>query len=243
MSVYTQLPANGVPIRCLGSDKDYIERARVWAVENTKFTVAQIRPKENHGNVAENIMVFETFEQKRDFARKWLVGVHFAPLDKIPWERAYPDQPLFSDETWSAPPVRHEYSELVMYSIISEEALKAMKGNRGKLVSQGGHAYLHTWWDSERRFSSAAYAYRNSNAAVKVALRPMQDLALPDILVADTEDQLSALYDIFHPICGCTLTRDAARTVFTEPTVTFLGVGPIYKTLFNELAPGLRPLL
>ncbi|AXQ69971.1 hydrolase [Caulobacter phage CcrSC] len=133
--------------------------------------------------------------------------------------------------------------ELVIYSIISQAALDAMKGNRGKLNAQAGHAYLHAWWDADERFPKVAKAYRYSDAAVKVALRMVQDLDVEDIQVAGTAEDLSALYDVFHGVCGITLVRDAARTVFKKPTITFLGVGPITKARFNELAPGLRPLL
>lgn len=146
---------------------------------------------------------------------------------------------------------------LRMYAVTSREALAAMGGNRGKLAAQAGHAYLHAFWDAEVRFGEDAYptdgglggdyplgsghsvyayqrdikAYRHSGAAVKVTL------------VVDTTDELAILFDLFRPVCGTTLVKDAGRTVFKEPTVTFVGIGPITREAFEDLAPGLRPLL
>ena len=51
---------------------------------------------------------------------------------------------------------------LKMYCIFSKEAVKAMNGNRGKLASMAGHAYLHAWWAAFRLFPEAAIAYQNS---------------------------------------------------------------------------------
>lgn len=133
-------------------------------------------------------------------------------------------------------------NELRIYSIISLEALAAMNGSRGKLVAQAAHSTLHTWWDAYERFPKVAKAYQSSGAAVKIALTIPQDLEIEDILTVDTTDQLSALLEAFQPVCGVSLVTDAGRTVFKEPTTTFLGVGPITKERFNEIAPGLKTL-
>lgn len=110
-----------------------------------------------------------------------------------------------------------------MYCVVARESLNKMGGNRGKLAAQAGHAYLHAYWDSEERFDgsddileiSPAEAYRLSGKAVKVCL------------VVDTVEELEALYEAYRPICGVSLVKDAGKTVFGEPTVTCLGIGPL----------------
>lgn len=120
--------------------------------------------------------------------------------------------------------------ELRLYAILSREAWDKMDGNLGKLCAQAGHAYVHAWWDAMERFPTVARQYRHSQAAVKVCL-----------WVSET-DQLQDLHDLFEPHCGVTHVRDAGRTVFKEPTVTFVGVGPITRAQFEEIAPGIKPL-
>jgi hypothetical protein len=51
------------------------------------------------------------------------------------------------------------------------------------------------------------------------------------------------MHDALHPLCGCTLVIDAARTVFPEPTVTFLGAGPISREQAPEWLLALKPLV
>lgn len=120
--------------------------------------------------------------------------------------------------------------ELRLYAILSREAWDKMQGNLGKLSAQAGHAYVHAWWDALERFPRAARQYRWSQQAAKVCL-----------WVSET-GELQDLYDLFEPHCGVTHVKDAGRTVFKEPTVTFVGVGPITKAQFEEIAPGLKPL-
>ena len=36
-----------------------------------------------------------------------------------------------------------------MYCIFSRESLEAMKGVRGKMAAQAGHAYLHAFWNAD----------------------------------------------------------------------------------------------
>lgn len=110
-------------------------------------------------------------------------------------------------------------SELRMYAIANAEALKAAGGNRGKMMAQAGHAFLHAWWDADSREdgpNARAYRYRESGAAAKIVVR------------AENEATLRAMYREIDALdIGCTLVTDAARTVFDKPTVTFLGIGPI----------------
>lgn len=133
--------------------------------------------------------------------------------------------------------------ELRLYAVISKEVIEMMAqartkpgkpvdpgAGRGKEDAQAGHAFLHAWWNAMERFPRDARRYRWSQAAAKV------------VLVVDTIDEVKALYDAFEPHCGATLVRDAGRTVFKEPTVTFVGIGPITKAAFEEFAPGLKML-
>lgn len=113
--------------------------------------------------------------------------------------------------------------ELRLYAIINKEALAACTavGNRGKMMAQAGHAFLHTWWDAEDRDRAGrAHDYRHSQLAVKI------------LVGADNAAQLQAWHDEMKDNdkgIGVSLVTDAGRTIFKEPTVTFLGIGPISK--------------
>ena len=118
-------------------------------------------------------------------------------------------------------------SELRMYAIINREALAKAGGNRGKMMAQAGHAFLHAWWhawdnefgeeDRDAFVLMHAIEFKNSGAAVKIVLEAENETALREI-EAKARDM-----DI-----GVSLVVDAGRTVFSEPTVTFLGLGPIH---------------
>lgn len=125
--------------------------------------------------------------------------------------------------------------DYVMYCIFSKEAIKAMGGNRGKLASMAGHAYLHAWWDANYatsdkepftmqdvkmfdKMNKDAQAYRESGFAKKVTL------------AVDTTEQLLALYERIKDLPhGKTLVVDRALTVFEEPTTVCIGYGPVHK--------------
>lgn len=104
-----------------------------------------------------------------------------------------------------------------IYDIVCKEALKKMNGNRGKLCSQAGHAYLHSWWDAQKRFPEAAKAYQDSQHAKKITC------------VVETEKELEELLRAYYDVCGVAFIKDAGFTVFKEPTVTCLGIGPIHE--------------
>jgi peptidyl-tRNA hydrolase len=106
---------------------------------------------------------------------------------------------------------------LKLYCVFDAEAVKAMKGNRGKLAAQAGHAFLHAFWDAAKRFPTSADDYQNrvDTRAYKISL------------LAENADVLRQLEEIYKPICGVSLVTDAGLTVFDGPTVTCLGIGPI----------------
>lgn len=117
-----------------------------------------------------------------------------------------------------------------MYCIFAKESVAKMNGNRGKLAAQAGHAFLHAYWDSLRpgvpgdmmKFMSQAMAYKDSDHAYKITL------------VVDTVAELEALRDAYKSVCGVSLVKDAGFTVFNEPTVTCLGIGPIREDLIGD---------
>ena len=104
-------------------------------------------------------------------------------------------------------------ADLRLYAIISREALKAAGGARGKMMAQAGHAFLHAYWDAEARFPERARAYRAG-------------LAKKIVLAAENAEELVALAARVEGF-GVSLVKDAALTVFPEPTITALGIGPI----------------
>lgn len=103
-----------------------------------------------------------------------------------------------------------------MYCVFCKESIEKMKGIRGKMTAQAGHAYLHSFWDAQERFPEHADEYKNSSHAVKITV------------IVDTEKELYEMLEYYKDICGVSLVRDAGFTVFNEPTVTCLGIGPIH---------------
>ena len=97
-----------------------------------------------------------------------------------------------------------------------------MKGIRGKMMAQAGHAYLHSYWNTVDRYPGVAQQYRNSEHARKITL------------VVETDDQLIELYEKYIGICGATKVIDAGFTVFDGPTLTCIGIGPISDDLVEN---------
>ena len=90
-----------------------------------------------------------------------------------------------------------------------------MNGIRGKLATQAGHGYLHAYWNSMDKFPEISKAYIDSERAYKITL------------IVPTVTDLEVLKNSYENICGVSLVKDAGLTVFKEPTVTCLGIGPI----------------
>ena len=115
------------------------------------------------------------------------------------------------------------------------ESIKKMNGNRGKLGTQAGHAYLHAFWDASIKFepkkNNQAYNYMFSERAYKITL------------VVDTVAELIELQEKYKDICGTSLVTDAGLTVFNEPTTTCLGIGPISEENIGEDLKALKTLL
>lgn len=111
-----------------------------------------------------------------------------------------------------------------MYCIFAKDAIKKMNGNRGKLASMAGHAYLHSFWDAQEKAHANRYKQVNPCALYKLS-----GLAFKITLYVETTEELVELYNEIkdNPRFGCSLVEDAGRTVFDGPTVVCLGVGPI----------------
>lgn len=102
------------------------------------------------------------------------------------------------------------------YCVVSRESLKRMNGIRGKMMSQAGHAFLHSYFDASARFPREASRYGMSPMAYKITL------------VVDTDEELRALADDYRDVCGTTVVIDAGATVFNGvPTLTCIGIGPL----------------
>ncbi len=124
-----------------------------------------------------------------------------------------------------------------MYCVWSPAALKLIKGVRGKFGTQNGHAYLHAYWDAEDRFAQTAFLYRNSGIAAKITL------ALPVMQDHATEVQtLRGFAARYTDRCGVSLVEDRGLTVFKEPTVTCLGIGPLHLDEVGDDLKALKPL-
>lgn len=118
-------------------------------------------------------------------------------------------------------------SEMKMYAIVSNEAVAASKGNRGKMGAQIGHAYVHSMMDSLARFPDLARDYLASGTVGKVCLK------------ADEAD-LHALSILYKNRCGVYLVKDAGLTVFPRPMITALGIGPIRIVDREEILSNLK---
>lgn len=104
---------------------------------------------------------------------------------------------------------------MILYCVVSEEAVKAAAGNRGKMMAQAGHAYVDAVLDAQLRFPADVQAYLDSGVVKKVCLR------------AAGPGELHTLWRSYKDVCGVKLVKDAGLTVFKEPTITALGIGPI----------------
>lgn len=120
-----------------------------------------------------------------------------------------------------------------MYCIFAKESIDKMKGVRGKMCTQAGHAYLHAYWNAiETRWDENASCYVHPNKSAYEQAMAYQDRdgdghAYKITLIVDTVEELRTLQEKYRGICGTSLVTDAGFTVFDEPTTTCLGLGPI----------------
>jgi peptidyl-tRNA hydrolase len=109
-----------------------------------------------------------------------------------------------------------------MYAIFARETLQKMQFE-GKLAAQAGHCFLHAWWDAEKRSN---YNFSDSYVDIMDTYKYSDD-ARKITLVVDTVEELRELYETFRTHMGATLVEDCGYTVFAEPTITGVGLGPV----------------
>lgn len=107
-------------------------------------------------------------------------------------------------------PIPKEKEELRLYVAIRKD----LKIPEGKLIAQVGHAFLNTFLKSDRREE-----YLTNPAHPKISVWAKN---LNALIRAQTECEDAGI--------ACALITDAGRTVFPEPTVTCLGIGPIERS-------------
>jgi peptidyl-tRNA hydrolase len=109
-----------------------------------------------------------------------------------------------------------------MYCIFAKDAVQKMNGIRGKMCTQAGHAYLHTFIAATKETPELAQAYLDSDHAFKITL------------IVDTVDQLNQIQEAYQKVCATKLVTDKGFTVFKEPTTTCLGLGPIREDMIGD---------
>lgn len=125
-----------------------------------------------------------------------------------------------------------------LYCVFSKEAIDLMKGNRGKLSAQAGHAFLHAYWVSEERFPKAAEEYRHGERD-----QDSPQGAFKITLVVDTTAELLELMEEHKGVCGVALVTDSGKTVFEGPTTTCLGLGPLTAEKKSDKLKNLKVLI
>lgn len=123
-----------------------------------------------------------------------------------------------------------------LYTIMNNDAVKSMKGNRGRMITQGNHAVVHTIWDAGDRFPLDLRNYRNQKSAFKITL------------VVQTEQELKDLYESYYNICGSSLVMEHGSKMNGEINedakgITCLGIGPIDVDLVGDDLNNLKPFL
>jgi PTH2 family peptidyl-tRNA hydrolase len=101
----------------------------------------------------------------------------------------------------------------------------------GKLGGQTGHAFLNAFFKCEEMFPDRAHTYRIDELQAKIILNGKN---------------LNNIMTIHHSCLELNIpsviVRDAGLTVFKEPTITCIGVGPIEKNDTPKMISRLRLL-
>lgn len=123
-----------------------------------------------------------------------------------------------------------------LYAIFSKTSITNMKGNRGRMTSQAGHAFLHSWWDAAKRFPDDAMAYQLQNSSFKITL------------LVDEEEDLRNIASHYHDLCGVTLVEERGTKVdggINEKVIglTCVGIGPIHVDKVGDKLSTLKLLL
>ena len=119
-------------------------------------------------------------------------------------------------------------SDIKLYCIVCEEAVKASGGNRGKMGAQIGHAFTEAVFDAQDNYPEQVKTYRATGMVAKVCL-------------VASEETLHQLSRLSKGKCGVALIKDAGKTVFPRPMITALGIGPIDVNEREDILKGLKP--
>jgi len=118
--------------------------------------------------------------------------------------------------------------KIKQYCIFAKEAVDKMADFRGKMCTQAGHAYLHTALIAQEKFPDQFNDYLNSDHAFKITL------------IVDTVTELKQLQLAYQDLCATKLITDKGFTVFTEPTTTCLGIGPLTEAMIGTNLKALK---
>lgn len=84
-----------------------------------------------------------------------------------------------------------------------------------KWMVQASHACMEVFWEAERFAPERASRYRDEEAHAKIVVK------------AKNYDALMRAFEECRAVgIPCVTITDAARTVFPEPTMTCMGIGP-----------------
>ena len=122
--------------------------------------------------------------------------------------------------------------ELVLYAIVSEEAVAQSKGARGKMAAQTGHAFCGALFQPFKE---------RSPRGMFRALRYMLGRGTPKLVLVAPHATILELQNHYKDKFGTALVMDAGRTVFNGVTLTALGIGPMKKSEREEVLANLRP--
>lgn len=106
-------------------------------------------------------------------------------------------------------------NELLLYAIVRTDIEMPV----GKLAAQAGHAFLGTYELCRNMQPDTSAEYRDSDLKKKICLAAEDEAALLRIRDLCEERGIPAR-----------LIRDAAVTVFDEPTLTAIGIGPVRRS-------------
>lgn len=120
------------------------------------------------------------------------------------------------------------------YLIVNLEAIKNMNGNRGRMVTQGGHGWVHGILDAQRRFPESVEAFIAQPSAFKITLE------------APDADTLIRLQEAYKDVCGICLVEERGTKADGSVNekakgITALGLGPIREDLIGDDLKVLKP--
>ncbi len=114
--------------------------------------------------------------------------------------------------------------ELRLYCVMRND----LEAPIGKLIAQAGHAFIGCLSLSTQEMIDA---YINDGMQPKIVLKSKNE---HELLRAESECKTSGI--------NCYLVTDAGRTVFAEPTITCLGIGPVTRDNLPKFIQKLRLL-